>query len=108
MKELSIEELELVSGAMGPAGAAVGGIAGGAGYIGYAVATGEGDLAGFAGAVGGGAAMGFLGPAGGGLALGAETVLATQVGFYGGMATGYIEDAFNWAGADYAGQNYQK
>ncbi|EKP0299050.1 hypothetical protein ABR850_06815 [Aeromonas veronii] len=108
MKELSIEELELVSGAMGPAGAVVGGIAGGAGYIGSATVTGEGDVAGFAGAVGSGAAVGFLGPMGGGVALGAEVVLATQVGFYGGMLSGFIEDAFNWAGADYAGQNYQK
>lgn len=109
MKELSVSELELVSGAFGPAGAVGGGIIAGAGYLGGAAATGEGDATGFATAVGAGAIGGFVaGPAGAGVAYGAEVIAFSQISFYSGLAAGYISNAFDFSGGDYAGQNYQK
>jgi hypothetical protein len=108
MRELSMHELAVVSGAVGPVGAA----SGAASYIGYASGSGQGSVAGLLGAVVVGGVVGFVsGPVGvTALQNGALTVVGTQVGFYSGMSGGLAERAFNSAGTNYgtaaAGTNY--
>ena len=80
-------------GKVGPVGALVGAIGGAAGYVGTAIGSGNGSAAGLAGATVAGAIGGFLlGPSG---HVAANSILATQVGFYGGLAGGFVERAAN-------------
>jgi hypothetical protein len=98
VKDLRIDELELVAGGFGVGGAVAGAISAGAGYIGYQTMVGEGSLRDFAGAVALGAVSGFLlGPAGA-QAVTSSSILGGQVMFYGGMASGM---AMNAAGTNY-------
>ncbi|WP_223534308.1 hypothetical protein [Pseudomonas sp. GL-B-16] len=108
MRELTICDFELVSGAVGPPGAVVGAVTGAATYIGGAMATGQGDIAGLtASAVAGGAAGFILGPAGMGVAqTTAASILGAEVGFYSGMLGGQVQSAVNAAGTNYGGTNY--
>lgn len=110
MRELSIQEMKVVSGALGPVGAAIGGLGGGATYLGQASVTGQASLSGLASAIVAGAAAGFFtGPATPTLMqAGAMTILSGQLGFYSGMAAGFVENAANSAGTNYnaAGTNY--
>ncbi|WP_438300409.1 hypothetical protein [Pseudomonas sp. NMS19W] len=103
MKEITIEDLEVVSGGFGIPGAAAGAVVAGAGYIGYEAMAGGGSMNGFIGTVAGGAAVGFFtGPAG----ISASTSLAIgggQASFYGGMMGGMIT-----SGMDAAGTNYNR
>ncbi len=103
MRELSMCDMELVSGAVGPVGAAIGAGAAAAGYIGYAIGTGEGNMTDFLGATGAGAIGGFFfGPAGGAIMqTGAHAVLQPTIGFYGGMAAGFGMSALDSAGTNY-------
>lgn len=110
MRKFSVEDLELVSGALGPVGVIIGGAAG-ASYIGNTIATGEGSVAGLVGSVATGAALGFLtGPASmGAMQTAASVILVGTTGFYGGMAGGYVQKAIDAAGTNYnnaAGTNY--
>lgn len=102
MRILSIHDLEIVSGAVGPQGALIGAVSGAAGYVGNAMATGEGDVGGLIGATTAGAVGGFLlGPAGLGAGqLTASTILGAEVGYYSGMLGGQVQNAFS------AGTNY--
>lgn len=110
MRELSIEEGELVGGGVGPVGAVIGGISGGAAYAGSAIVTGSGSLGGFASGVAIGAASGFLlGPAGmSATQVTASTIVGAEVGFYSGMLGGAVENGVNAAGTNYGagGTNY--
>lgn len=88
---LSQKEMSETKGKVGPAGAFVGAIGGAAGYIGTAIGSGNGSVAGFAGATVAGAIGGFIaGPSG---QIAANAILASQLGFYGGLAGGYVESA---------------
>ncbi|MCY1392048.1 hypothetical protein D3C76_355740 [compost metagenome] len=110
MRELTILDAELVSGAVGPGGAAIGAVSAAAGYVGYAAATGEGSFTGLVGNVALGAAVGFVtGPASASVTqAGANTIVYGQVSMYGGMVGGYIENSLNAAGTNYnaVGSNY--
>jgi len=110
VRELSMQDMEMVSGAFGPVGAAIGAVSGAATYVGYAAGSGEGSFAGLVGNTLAGAAIGFAtGPAGlSAMQTGAYVVIGSQVGFYGGMAGGLTERAIDAAGTDYnvAGTNY--
>ncbi|MGK8204800.1 hypothetical protein ACRS8P_19425 [Burkholderia cenocepacia] len=110
MREISIQDLKVVSGAVGPVGAFLGGLGGGASYLGQASVTGQASPGGFASAIVAGAALGFFtGPATPTLMqAGAMTILSGQLGFYSGMAAGFVENAANSAGTNYnaAGTNY--
>lgn len=103
MKEIKVEDLEVVAGGFGVPGAVAGAVVAGAGYIGYEAAAGGGSMNGFIGTVAGGAAVGFFtGPAG----IGASTSMAIGAGqsaFYGGMIGGFIT-----SGMDAAGTNYNR
>ncbi|HDV6319463.1 hypothetical protein KGP65_18240 [Burkholderia multivorans] len=103
MREISIQDLRAVSGAVGPAGAIFGGLASGASYLGQASVTGQGNPGGFASAILAGAALGFFtGSATPTLMqAGAMTILSGQLGFYSGMAAGFLENATNSAGTNY-------
>ena len=66
-KQLSdlLEEAEIISGAVGPAGAVAGGVAGAAGYVGGLLGGGTFKTSGFLASVGTGALAGAIsGPAG--------------------------------------------
>lgn len=90
---LSQKEMSETEGKVGPAGAVVGAIGGAAGYIGTTIGSGNGSAAGLAGATLAGALGGFLaGPSG---QVAANSILASQVGFYGGLAGGFVERAVN-------------
>jgi len=109
MREIEIKELVLVGGGFGVPGAIAGGVTGGASYVGYQTINGQGNMGGFIVAVAGGAIGGFFtGPAAltgvAGGALGA--VGGSQIGFYGGMATGIAEKALDATGVNYSGTNY--
>ncbi|MCY1392050.1 hypothetical protein D3C76_355760 [compost metagenome] len=110
MRELTVFDFELISGGVGPVGAALGGVTAGAQYIGYGAARGEGSFIGLVGSVAGGAALGFVaGPAGvGAMQIGASAIVGAQVGMYSGMAGGYIQNALEAAGTNYGagGTNY--
>ncbi len=111
MRELSMRDIETVSGAVGPVGAAIGAASAAATYIGYASGSGEGSVAGLIGSTVTGALVGFAtGPAGvTAMQTGAWAILSTQVGFYGGMAGGLAERAMDATGTDYndpAGTGY--
>lgn len=107
MKEISINELEVVSGGFGVVGAVIGGVAAASEYIANTSATGQGSLAGLASQTAVGAAVGFFVPAGGSLLkTGAQLILANQSGMYTGLATGYLERAIDAAGTDYSGTDY--
>jgi hypothetical protein len=54
MREITLEEAEIVGGAVGPPGAAIGGLAGAAGYIGSRLGGGTFETKGFLGSVVGG------------------------------------------------------
>lgn len=112
MRELSTRDLELVPGAAGPVGAAIGAFTGAATYIGYSIGSGEGSMSGFIGSTLTGAAVGFVsGPAGlSAMQNGALMIGGSQVGFYGGMIGGFADRALNAAGTNYndiAGVHYQ-
>ena len=81
MREITLEEAEIVGGAVGPPGAVIGGLAGAAGYIGSRLGGGTFETKGFLGSVVGGALAGAIsGPVGIGRAL--------IGGFGGGVITG--------------------
>ena len=102
MREISITEMELVSGAVGPAGALIGGITTAAGYVGNAMTTGEGSVEGLIGQTVAGAVAGaLLGPAGlraGQIA--ASSAIGVEVGYYTGSLGGQIQNAL-MAGTNY-------
>lgn len=111
MRELSMREMQLVSGAFGPIGSAIGAASGAATYIGAAIGAGEGSLGVLIGSTVTGAIVGGLtGPAGiSAMQAGAYIIIGTQIGFYGGMAGGFTQRATDAAGTDYnnaAGTNY--
>jgi hypothetical protein len=84
MREITLEEAEVVGGAVGPPGAAIGGLAGAAGYIGSRLGGGTFQTNGFLAAVGVGALAGAItGPVGIGKAL--------IGGFGGGVITGNVD-----------------
>lgn len=89
---LSEQEMQETQGAWGPLGAAGGAVAGAWGYLGYASGCGcESSWGGFAGAVAGGASVGFLtGPIGI-----AGTIAGSSIAYYGGLAGGLTESAYN-------------
>jgi|GEM_PF-2256376 len=85
MRELSMEETEMVSGG-NPVGAAVGAATGAATYLGNASTTGEFSWGGLAYNTGAGALAGSLG--------GASIVVravAPKLGFYSGAGAGLVE-----------------
>ena len=87
MRELSLREVEDVSGAVGPAGAATGAVIGAAGYLGGASTTGEFTWGGFFTATAVGAATGFVsGPMGA-----ARAYVVQRLSFFGGAAVGYVD-----------------
>lgn len=88
---LSQQEMLETEGKVGPVGAVVGAIGGATGYIGTTIGSGNGSAAGLAGATLAGAIGGFLaGPSGQAVA---NSILASQVGFYTGLAGGFVERA---------------
>lgn len=95
MRNLTEEEISLISGAFGPPGAVAGGIIAGAGYLGQNAGAGTGSMTGFATTVGAGAAVGFVA----GPTTVAGTVLGSTVSFYGGMAGGLMERGFQSMGS---------
>jgi hypothetical protein len=85
---LSEEEAVHTVGKIGPAGAVVGAIGGASAYIGAAMVDGDATVKGLAQATVSGALAGaLLGP---GAPVVANSILASQVGFYGGMAGALI------------------
>jgi class IIb bacteriocin, lactobin A/cerein 7B family len=89
---LKEREIELVSGGFGPAGAAVGAAIGAAGYLGHAVASGEGSVGGLLGATATGAATGFIaGPIGSAAEAAVLAGTGSYVAFQGGMASAALE-----------------
>ncbi|WP_110993322.1 hypothetical protein [Pseudomonas sichuanensis] len=101
MKDLLIEELELIAGGYGVSGAVVGAAAAGAGYIGYQSMSGEGSMNGFATTVAAGAISGFVAGPAGAQAVAAGAIAGTQASFYGGMAGGMMSNWMNAAGTNY-------
>lgn len=92
MRPLNECELDEVSAGVGPAGAVVGAVIGGVTYIGSVVGSGNGSVGGLAAAVGTGAVTGFFTPIpAGAIAAGASIISGTSIGFYAGMAGGFIE-----------------
>ncbi|MFY3310512.1 hypothetical protein [Achromobacter ruhlandii] len=106
MRELTLRDCELVSGGVGPVGAAIGAATGAATYIGNAIGTGTGSMAGFVNSTVAGALTGFIaGPVGAtAMRTAAGAVLFPQLGFYTGMGGGLIERGMS--GTDYSGTNY--
>lgn len=104
MRELSIIELNIVSGGFGPLSAAGGAIAGATGYSGYAIGSGQGSAAGLAGATAAGAAMGFFG----GPASFPAIVGGAELSFSAGLIGGGVERIINDSNppADPAGLSY--
>lgn len=93
LMHLSQQEMSETEGKMGPLGALVGGIGGAAGYMGSTVGSGEGSVGGLVGATLAGAIGGLIaGPTG---QIMANSILASQVGFYAGMVEGFAERAVN-------------
>ncbi|MDH0303786.1 MULTISPECIES: hypothetical protein [unclassified Pseudomonas] len=101
MKDLLIEELELIAGGYGVPGAVVNAAIAGAGYIGYQSMTGEGSMNGFATTVAAGAISGFIAGPAGAQAVAAGAIAGTQVSFYSGMAGGMMSNWMNAAGTNY-------
>jgi hypothetical protein len=91
MRELSIHELEIVSGGYGPVSAAGGAVVGAVGYSGYAITSGQGTVGGLAGATAMGAAVGFFG----GPASFPAIAGGAEVTFHAGMVGGLVERAVN-------------
>ena len=90
---LDQKEMERTEGRVGVVGGVVGGIGGLTGYVGTTIGSGNGSVAGMVGATLAGAIGGFLaGPSG---QIAANSILASQVGFYGGLAGGLVERAAN-------------
>jgi len=84
MREITMEEAEIISGAVGPAGAVAGGVAGAAGYIGSLLGGGTFQTSSFLASAGVGALAGAIsGPAGI-----AGALRNAGVGFGGGVITG--------------------
>ncbi|MDF9619078.1 hypothetical protein P5705_15630 [Pseudomonas entomophila] len=101
MKDLHIEELELIAGGYGIPGAVVGAAVAGAGYIGYQTMKGEGSIDDFATTVAAGAIGGFVAGPAGAQAVAAGAIAGTQVSFYSGMAGGMLNNWMNAAGTNY-------
>lgn len=110
MRELTIKEMEITSGAFGPPGAIIGGAMAAGGYIGHSVVTGSGDVKGLIGSIALGAATGFFTSPVGVTAMetGAAAIGATHFGFYAGLFGGMVERGVDAAGTNYneAGTNY--
>ncbi|MCL1141865.1 class IIb bacteriocin, lactobin A/cerein 7B family [Shewanella gaetbuli] len=85
IRELSLEELEMVNGSFGPPGAAAGAVIGAAGYLGGAATSGSFSWGGFATAVGSGAVLGAIG---GPIASGFRSYIAPRASFGFGAAGG--------------------
>jgi len=93
MAYMTEEEMQRTEGKFGLAGAVVGAVGGASGYIGSTIGSGSGSVWGLAGATVSGAVGGFfLGPVS---SIGANTILASQIGFYGGMLGGFVEKGCN-------------
>jgi|SRR5471032_3555501 len=106
MRELTIENFTLISGGVGPLGAASGAVVAGATYVGYETINGGGSMTGFIGTVATGAAVGFVtGPAGA-YANTAMAIGGGQLGYYSGMGGAMIQGGLDAAGVNYAGTNY--
>ena len=88
MRQLNLQNLELVSGGFGQVGVAVGTVMGAAFFVGERLDSGQGNYVDFAKAVGTGAAIGFasdlLAPTV--LRAGAAGLALVQRGLYSGMA----------------------
>lgn len=94
MRDLNFYELESVSGAQGPVGAAIGGAVGGIAYIGAQAGAGSTpSVAGAAGAVVTGAIGGFFTPA-----TAAQAVGTGLAGFYAGFGGGLVSRGFGGGG----------
>lgn len=100
LKDITIKELEVVSGGVGIPGAIAGAISAGAGYVGFEGTTGGGSMAGFVATVAAGALVGFVTGPGGGQAV-AAAISGGSASFYGGMAAGFGFNAWNAAGTNY-------
>lgn len=115
MRNISIKNLEIIAGGVGPVGAAIGAVAGSTGYLAERAAAGEEfqyDQLGYAAGIG--AVGGFFGGPAGSTALrtGAGAIAHTTTAFYGGLAVGSAErmmksDGRDTAGVNYCGTNYQ-
>ena len=91
MRKLTLDEIEAVAGAVGPWGAAVGALAGGAAYVGTQAGSGQpATWSGAAAAMTTGAVAGFYTPT-----TTAQSVGVAISGLYGGLAGGYIIRASN-------------
>lgn len=103
MRNLAIDDLELVSGGVGPVGAAVAGVAAGAEYIASSQVTGDGSVSGFVVHVGGATIGGALfGPAGGkGMQAATNIILGATGGTAFGAAKGQAENILDAAGTNY-------
>jgi lactobin A/cerein 7B family class IIb bacteriocin len=98
VRELTVEEVEEVSGAVGPVGAAVGAVIGGLSAAG-ATAASQGTVYEISGhAVAGalfGGAMGFFSPGGtAGLAVARSAIRGGQAGWFVGLVGGGVTNMF--------------
>lgn len=90
MRDLTLTEIEIVSGAVGPLGAVAGATVGGVGYIGAQAGAGTTPtLSGAASAVVGGAVAGFFTPT-----TTAQAAGLGLAGFYAGFGGGLAGRAF--------------
>jgi hypothetical protein len=106
MRELSIKDLTLIGGGVGPLGALSGAVVAGATYVGYETINGGGSMTGFIGTVATGAATGFItGPAGA-YANTAVAIGGGQLGYYAGMGGAMVQGGLDAAGVNYSGTNY--
>jgi hypothetical protein len=101
LKDITIKELEVVSGGIGVPGAIAGAFTAGAGYVGFEATTGGGSMTGFVSAVAAGAVAGFVSGPAGGQAVASTIIAGGSASFYGGMAAGFGLNAWNAAGTNY-------
>lgn len=95
MRDLTLAEIEMISGAVGPLGAVAGAAAAGAGYVGTQAGSGSpATWTGAGAAMVGGAVTGFFTPA-----TTAQAAGAAMIGFYGGLAGGYVSRGLGNTGA---------
>lgn len=89
---LSEDECDAVNGGVGLVGAAIGAAVSGSTYVGSVVGSGNGSFRGLAAAMGTGAVTGFFTPIpAGAMAAGASVISGSFIGFYAGMAGGFVE-----------------
>ncbi|WP_420234730.1 hypothetical protein ACN079_11010 [Pseudomonas sp. ABY48] len=86
MRDLTLAEIEMISGAVGPLGAVAGAAAAGAAYVGTQAGSGApATWTGAGKAMVVGAGIGFFTPT-----TTAQAAGTAMLGFYGGLTTGYL------------------